>query len=101
MLNSPTEGTAGEEFAENVLGRMNRGAGLNQELFGPREMTQAQREQAEARKQRFIARFSELTGLRFDATGKCLNPSGRMEGYREQLAQVCEEFRAQGDRQTE
>jgi hypothetical protein len=107
MLNAriKTGRAAGEEFAAGAIARMNRGAeqltGLNQELFGPRELTQAQRDQVEKWKQGIVARFSELTGLQFDANGKCTTPGGRMESYGDEWAQVCREVTAKNDSQSQ
>jgi hypothetical protein len=97
MLNQPIETgiTAGEEFAQNVLGRMNRA----HEAFVDKSHTLAEPpEQARERIEKFrrdvIARISELAGLSFDENGRCTNPEKfRMNAeFKEKWAQVCREF---------
>jgi hypothetical protein len=104
MLNSPIETgvSAGEVFAQTVLGRMDRAHALfidkSHTLAEPPEQA---RERVERFKQEVIARVSELTGLEFDSDGKCITPGQvRMEGaFKEEWAQVCQEFAAQKDPQ--
>ena|ERR1700693_656372 len=69
MLNQPVEneGTAGEEFAENVLGRMDRAhkSFIETTRIGAEPPEQAR----EKRKHEIIQRFSEFSGLEFDQDG--------------------------------
>jgi hypothetical protein len=102
MLNSPVvrEGTAGEEFASNVLGRLD-GARAARESFKEELIGACQADPADIEKwkQGVITRFSELIGLEFDQDGKCITPGKvRMDGeFKEKWAQVVEEFSAQKD----
>lgn len=97
MLNTPAENgiTAGEEFEKNVLGRMERAheafVDVNRTLAEPPERA---RERVEQFKWKVIARVSELTGLSFNADGKCTNPEKfRMDDeFKAHWKQVCEEF---------
>ena len=97
MMSTPIETgmTAGEEFAQDVLGWMNRA----HEAFVDKSHTMAEppeqaRERVEKLRRDIIARVSELTGLSFNADGRCTNPEKfKMNAeFKEEWAQVCREF---------
>jgi len=99
VLNSPaeTDGVAAEEFKKNLIGRMDRSheahTQLNRAVVESREHAQ---ERFEKFKQEFIARFSEMTGLSFDANGRCTTPGKvKMEGeVKERWLELCTELGA-------
>jgi hypothetical protein len=104
MLNKPIESPSEtvEQFAKNVLGRMDRAhASFVDKSHTLAEPPEQARERVERFKQEVIARVSELTGLEFDADGKCITPGKvRMEGdFKEKWAQMVNEFAAQTDPQ--
>jgi hypothetical protein len=104
MLNSPVEreGTAGEEFANNVLGRMSRAhesfTHLNDTLAGPPEEA---RKRLEKFREESFARIERITGLTFGGqTGQCTTPMearGDSRQFRERWRRVCEELGAKPD----
>lgn len=101
MLNTPAETgmTAGEEFEKNKIRRLDRlRADMHNTPAGPPEQ---EMERIEKFKKDAIARFSELTGLSFDADGRCTTPGKiRMEGeFKERWKQLCAELAAQNDPQ--
>jgi hypothetical protein len=101
MLNKPKESTceAAEQFAENVLGRMNRTheqfAELNQTLGAP---TAADHERLDRFKEEAFSRIEKASGLTFDReTGRCTTPTeerGDARQLRERWRRVCEELGA-------
>jgi hypothetical protein len=105
MLNTPIETgmTAGEEFAQNILGRMNRAhASFVDKSHTLAEPPEQERERIEKFKQESFAHFEQLTGLTFDReTGKCTTPgSVKMEGeLRGRWAQMCTRLREERDPQ--
>jgi hypothetical protein len=95
MLNSPIETgvDAGEEFTQSKIGRLDRlRAEMN--VKGMAALPEAELERIEQFKRGVIGRISELTGLTFDADGRCTNPEKfRMDAeFKEKWAQVCQEF---------
>jgi hypothetical protein len=105
MLNKPLEGKSetAEQFAENVLGRMNRTheqfAELKQTQYEP---TGADQERLEKFREESFAHIEQITGLTFDRqTGKCTTPGKvRMEGeLRGRWAQMCTRLREERDPQ--
>jgi hypothetical protein len=101
MLNSPieTEVTPGEEFAENVLGRMTRAhesfTHLNDTVGEPPEEA---RKRLEKFREESFARIEGITGLTFDRqTGQCTTPMeepGDSRQFRARWKRVCEELGA-------
>jgi len=105
MLNAPIETgvDAGEEFAQNVLGRMDGAhdahAEVNRMLA---ELPPAEQERIEKFKQETFGRIEGLTGLTFDRdTGRCTTAGQiRMEGeLAEKWAALCEQLGAEKDPQ--
>jgi hypothetical protein len=105
MLNMPIETgmTAGEEFANNVLGRLNRTheqfANMNNTVYAP---TRVDQERLEKFREESFAHIEQVTGLTFDReTGKCTTPGKiRMEGeLRGRWAQMCTRLREERDPQ--
>lgn len=105
MLNQPIETgvTAGEEFAENVLGRMNR---AHEALTHVNETLAEPPEEARARMEKFreeaFARIEALTGLTYDReTGKCITQTTvKMEGpVKARWAKLCQQLGAPHDAQ--
>jgi hypothetical protein len=104
MLNSPieTEATAGEEFANNVLGRLSRAhesfTHLNDTLAEPHEEA---RKRLEKFREESFARIERITGLTFDRqTGQCTTPMearGDSRQFRARWKRVCEELGAKPD----
>jgi hypothetical protein len=77
MLNTPaeTESASAEEFKQNLIGQMDRAHEAHVQL--KRTLTESPehaQERVEKFKQEFIARFSQMTGLSFDADGQCTTP---------------------------
>jgi hypothetical protein len=104
-LNQPVETgiTAGEEFAQNVLGRMSRAheqfVDLNNTVYAP---TKADQERLEKFREESFAHIEQVTGLTFDRqTGKCTTEgSVKMEGeLRGRWAQMCTRLREERDPQ--
>lgn len=103
MLNQPIETgmTAGKEFAQNVIGRMDGAhdahADVNRMLA---ELPAAEQERLAKFKEQSFARFEELTGLTFDRnTGKCTTEGDIcMEGEtKEGWAEICQQLGAEKD----
>jgi hypothetical protein len=105
MLNTPIETgtTAGEEFEQNKIGRLDRAHDARTEvnrMFA--ELPAAEQKRLEKFKQETFAHFEEITGLTFDRdTGKCTTSGTvRMEGeLKEQWAALCEQMGAEKDPQ--
>lgn len=87
MLNTPIENgvSAGEEFAQNVLGRMNRAheqfAELNQTVYAP---TKADHERLEKFREDAIQLIEAMTGKKFDRnTGQRIYSESEQAARRE------------------
>ena len=92
MLNSPIETgiTAGEEFEQNKIGRLDR---LRAEMnITQSEPPEESRERLEKFREESFARIEQLTGLTFDReTGKCTTPveaRGDSRQFRERWRRV-------------
>lgn len=103
ILNQPIEPgvTAGEEFAENVLGRLKGAHDAHTEVNRMlAELPEQERERLAKFKEQSFARFEELTGLSFDRnTGKCTTDGNIcMEGeVKEGWAQLCQQLGTEKD----
>jgi hypothetical protein len=97
MLNQPIETgvDAGEAFAQNKIGRLDRlRAEMN--IKGMAALPGQELARIEKFQRDIIGRFSELTGLEFAADGKCITPGAKMEGkFLESWKQAVDEFTAQ------
>jgi hypothetical protein len=99
MLNKPKEGKSerAEQFAENVLGRLDRAheafTHMNDTLAEPPEQA---RERFEKFKEESFARIEGITGLTFDReTGQCTTPidaRGDSRQARARWKRVCDEL---------
>ena len=101
MLNQPIETgiTAGEEFAENVLGRMERAhSSFIDKSHLPAEFPEQERERIEKFREESFLRIEQITGLTFDRqTGQCTTPMEERGDARQARARwnrVCEELGA-------
>lgn len=102
MLNTPaeTDSVVAEEFKKNVIARMERAHAAHAELSRAlAEPTEEALERVKKIKQEAIAHFSELTGLSFDADGRCITPGEvKMEGeLKERRTKLCGQFGAEKD----
>jgi hypothetical protein len=104
MLNTSaeTESSTAEEFKNNLIGRMDRAheahAQLNRALA---ESPEHAEQRVQKFKQEFIAHVTEMTGLSFDADGRCTTPEEvKMDGeIKECWAHLCQEFSGNQDPQ--
>jgi hypothetical protein len=103
MLNTPIETgmTAGEEFAQNILGRMNRAhASFVDKSHTLEEPPEQERERVEKWRHEIIQRFSEFSGLEFDPDGRCATPGARMDArFNRVWAELCGQLTAEQDPQ--
>jgi hypothetical protein len=104
MLNTPAEtnSASAEDFGKNAIARMERSQEARVELKRAlAEPPEEALERVQKFKQDVIARFSEMTGLVFDADGRCISPGKiRMdEQIKERWAELCQEFRGSQDPQ--
>ena len=103
MLNRPLEGQSetAEEFAQNVLGRMDRAHASFIDQSHLVEPAEEARERLEKFREEAFARIEGITGLTFDRqTGKCTTPMearGDSRQARARWNRVCEELGAKPD----
>lgn len=102
MLNTSaeTDSVAAEEFKKNVIARMDRAHAAHAELSRTlAEPSEQALERVQKFKQEAIARFSELTGLSFDADGRCTTPGAvKMEGeFKDRWTKLCGQLGAETD----